>query len=867
MCVKPISLLLILGLYSSLFAQTLIPYLENGKYGFTNVAGEIIIAPKYDNVENFTAHGVALTRINDQIIYINKAGTELLSCYSSLKPKIDYVINSNSGQNSWNYVKDTLDNLCQISYGDKSFQFINIKTSHISSTFIEEKLKVQMSVCPPWYGILFRYGYFIGKTKDNAYVVLNPEGEVVLKPTNKAIIWNEELITYHENDSTILFNPKVKTKIAIPYYSIHDIIDNNYLIVSNAKSIYSHPIGISSYNKGLITTNGEIILDAKYKELYKSIGNRLIANNENAFLMDYNGKIIRTLHNFKNIYKVNDFCLVSELQNGKKVLMDADGNSLTNEIYDAIEYHNVEKYFTWKIGEYSGILDSNLNFVIRFKCDAIYFCSDRNYFYVNTDFRTGIIDANKKVIVPFQYDKCYFTHEKFIQITLGRKVGLANLKGKILFEPIYEEIQIVKKDTRYYFRPKKDNLYACYDENLNLLSGFNSETYDISDSPIGRYYKGNAYHFTDMYGNPLGYSAKNYTSGYVSADSTYIVVTNDDKKINILLNGSSFADKYAVNGEIIKIQIKSGLIALSRNGLQGIVNYHNKLVLPFEKREIKEITEKLIISEERGKYYLYDNSGHQIFKDGFDYVSDYENNGFRAVANKIEGKTYEFITPECLTGKPDTIIKNHMNFGYINRNGEIIVPMKYQSASRYTNNLVVVTKGFNDGEKETFILDTVGNIVLSTTYDDLYPLDQPDDDSLLYLATLGQNRGLINLKGKVILPFEYKRIYGFHKLDILYVEDLSDSCHLINLSNKILYTAKQYQNEIINSNCIELPNKKFLIFPDGKSVIINLDGNVLYSLPEQNVQLTKMDKIDVIEVIGKNYKFYINSHTLKAYKN
>ena len=73
-----------------------------------------------------------------------------------------------------------------------------------------------------------------------------------------------------------------------------------------------------------------------------------------------------------------------------------------------------------------------------------------------------------------------------------------------------------------------------------------------------------------------------------------------------------------------------------------------------------------------------------------------------------------------------------MNFGYINRNGEIIVPMKYQSASRYTNNLVVVTKGFNDGEKETFILDTVGNIVLSTTYDDLYPLDQPDDDSLLY---------------------------------------------------------------------------------------------------------------------------------------
>ena len=133
---------------------------------------------------------------------------------------------------------------------------------------------------------------------------MNTEGEVVLKPTNDAIIWNEELISYHENDSTILFNPIVKTKIAVPYYSIHDIIDNNYLIVSNTKSIYSFPIGNSSYNKGLINTNGELILDAKYKALSKSIGQRLIDNNGNAFLMDYNGKIIRSLQNVKNIYKV-----------------------------------------------------------------------------------------------------------------------------------------------------------------------------------------------------------------------------------------------------------------------------------------------------------------------------------------------------------------------------------------------------------------------------------------------------------------------------------------------------------------------------------------------------------------------------------
>ena len=866
---KAIFIVLILTFCFSLKGQTLIPYLDNGRYGYSDINGEIVITTKYDRVENFNADGFALTNIGDQIIYIDKTGKEFLSLDNSSKSSFYQVLNSNSEETNRKYLKDTVHDLRLIYFNDKRFHFLNIKTYNITNPYYQE-LGFQSSAFPNSYYINFKYGYYVGKINENEYEVLNANGEVILKTTTKAIIWNEELISYNDKNGTVLFNPKKNTKISIPYTIVHEIIEDKYLIVSNGNpgkhyfNSSKYYFNLNSPNKrGLINIEGQLIFDTLYNELYKSIDQRLIAKNFYTHLIDYNGNII-SQSQYTNISLCENNSFISTLINGKKVLTDSNGKLLINDSYDEIKYHNADKYFTWKKGEYSGIIDSNYQHVVNFKCESIYFSKYNDYFHVSKHNKSGIIDIHQKVIMPIEYDRCYLTHDKFIEIILDGKVGLAKLNGKILFQPIYEEIRIEEVKNQIYFRPKKDNLYACYNEKLKQISGFNSRTYYISDNPIDWYNLGDYYHFTDRYGNPLGYSAKNYHSGYVISDSTFIVVINDDEKVVILINGSSFIEQYSEQVQIDKIQIKSGLIAISKNGLQSVVNHLNKVIIPFDNREILEINDYFIVSKEQDKYYIYNNVGHKIHDDGFDYVSDLSVDGLRKVANIIEGETYEFIIDECFYGKADTIVKNHMNYGYINENGEIVVPLEYNDTYRYNESLTCASKGFKNGEKQSFLLDKLGNKVLTTTYDKLHPFIHTKESSF-YVATLKDKSGLIDQKGKVIIPLDYQYIAGFYNLDILRAQDFNDDYHLINMSNKNLYIAKNFENGKISYNCIELPEKRFIVFPEGKSIIIDLDGNVLIEFPEQNVELIKLEKMDLIEVRGDHYKYYINARTLKAY--
>lgn len=106
-------------------------------------------------------------------------------------------------------------------------------------------------------------------------------------------------------------------------------------------------------------------------------------------------------------------------------------------------------------GEYSGIIDSNYQHVVNFKCESIYFSKYNDYFHVSKHNKSGIIDIHQKVIMPIEYDRCYLTHDKFIEIILDGKVGLAKLNGKILFQPIYEEIRIEEVKIKFISDPKR----------------------------------------------------------------------------------------------------------------------------------------------------------------------------------------------------------------------------------------------------------------------------------------------------------------------------------------------------------------------------------------------------------------------------
>ena len=154
---KTILIASILACFCRQKEQILIPYLDNGKYGYSNINGEIVIAPKYDHVEQFNADGIALTKKGDQIIYLDKTGKEFLSLDNSNKASFYLVLNSNSEETNRKYLKDSVHDLRLIYFNHKRYHFLNIKTYKISNRYYEEFI-IQSSAFPNFYYINFKYG-------------------------------------------------------------------------------------------------------------------------------------------------------------------------------------------------------------------------------------------------------------------------------------------------------------------------------------------------------------------------------------------------------------------------------------------------------------------------------------------------------------------------------------------------------------------------------------------------------------------------------------------------------------------------------------------------------------------------------------
>lgn len=58
--------------------QKLIRVKVNGKFGFANARGNIVIPPRYDDVEEFSPFGLTMFRIGNQWGIVNTDGDEIM---------------------------------------------------------------------------------------------------------------------------------------------------------------------------------------------------------------------------------------------------------------------------------------------------------------------------------------------------------------------------------------------------------------------------------------------------------------------------------------------------------------------------------------------------------------------------------------------------------------------------------------------------------------------------------------------------------------------------------------------------------------------------------------------------------------------
>lgn len=886
---------------SKIFCQILVPYYDNGQYGFSDINGEIVIEPQYEDVEFFTCGSLAKVIKKGSLIIINDKGEELAS-YPGVtinSVQILPVIQD----------RDTFEHLKWISIGEDKYQILNITSQTLSATYIIEKPAYFSRLLKPRNMDAFRNGFLIGKTHQNRFEVLNHYGELILSTVTIPRIWDSETISYYSNDSCFVFNPARDTIWYLPYgYGLSSVTVEGELLISNScrqltfdgeNYRYTQPFPQRDRLRyGMLNSEGQMLLDTIFRSIRYHNGRYIYKQDDKVFLSDLNN-ILVDLSAFKSINPLNDSLFLAQRRDGKKKVLDLNGKDVFGgQVFDEFRYSNHKNYFSARSEEMAILFDSVLNKEIEYKAQNI--TRDRYFdgrYRVYFNGKTGIVDRTKELIIPLQYESCDYIKRQFILLTKENKKGLASLEGEMLFNTEFDDIKIEFLDGDTLIRPRKDSLYACYNIRREKLSDFISLASNLPYRPIGSYRKKSRVCFIDSIGNPIAdYPEVDFVSGYTINDSMYVtVVHNKDSIYDVLFKSQTFLSKNKKYDRIEDYDIQSGLLAVSRGDKQAVVDLQGKVILPFSDQKVIEMDDEYFVcSDSNKKYFLFNRKGTKMNDIAYDFVDKYSCHNMRKIGRVVPNQYYKYVTHPCSPGGGDTILKPQMVFSYVNMNGREVIPLEYnniifEDESQY----YFASKGYEDGNRESIVLDRLGNIVLKTNFDQLGSLNYSSTRDY-YIAESNGKKGIIDSLGEITIPIDYKSIDNFCSCEELAFKarDFEEGVHILNLENEIILS--DYE---IGTSCKRVSDNRLVFYTEEESVLVDcetkkylklgskdlvsvfltkpscdtkpivIDRKRFYSVNERDRLNSFGKQTGLIEVGMADYRYYVNFNTLLAYRS
>lgn len=385
--------------------------------------------------------------------------------------------------------------------------------------------------------------------------------------------------------------------------------------------------------------------------------------------------------------------------------------------------------------------------------------------------------------------------------------GLINLDGKMLTEPIYEEVSslknrpgriLVKKDDRYGVLDTNGKVVVpvlyysiigdeyCEEENEYQNTGFIVSNKSNTGILYG-YYNSNGRKILET-----KYESISRILEY-NDNSTYLIVMLNGKK-GVLKNGRKLID---LNYQDVMYSRNSKIFIVNKNGKYGFFAKNGKEILE-PKYEAYEIAGEYISVKENDKNVLYDINGNYIDQKNYKSILEVGNSSY-FIAISEKDNSYSILSKDI------NIENNYKNISYLfdnlftftNQEGKCgiidatkgeVIDAKYDlilkvdginaieareddgTATIYSRDLQeictmsgAIVENINKNfavvynQTERIYIDLYGNTVENTK---VYPNDK------LYAFKKDEKWGFINKEGKAIIEPEYDMVtelneYGF----------------------------------------------------------------------------------------------------------
>ncbi|WP_145953322.1 WG repeat-containing protein [Chryseobacterium indologenes] len=317
--------------------------------------------------------------------------------------------------------------------------------------------------------------------------------------------WSEDCIISSKKNTEAVYD--FNGKEIIPYSEKIRFSGKNRLFVLKDKKWFLYDL------------NGKQLSNREFKEDYSfDEGRALIINEDNEKeIVGSNGQ---TLHKFsKQVVDINayPYLITQNKATGKYGLIDADGNTIADEIYNDI----TPEYFGKK--EYIYLTKKGKTTVFSKKDKKLYAQAFKylnpllnNYFSVYNDKikKSGIIDLEGNIILPLEYDfirSFTISGKDFIYLKKGNEEKFLDKNLKNMVETgvqilgFYPDNLIVGKENRYYRFSVKDQSLS----ELKNISQIKNEDVEYFN-PLNQYSKplvcrntGNLYGILDGKGKEI----------------------------------------------------------------------------------------------------------------------------------------------------------------------------------------------------------------------------------------------------------------------------------------------------------------------------------------------------------------------------
>ncbi len=685
-----------------LFAQQLLPIREKYFWGFIDTTGTVVIPPRYEQVGQFDQYGYTMVRDQQKIGMITKKNKLIVPCeYDNIRSLDATHIGFLEGD-TWGALNLKSKKKTPAAY--KSIRVMYAKDS-IDLYAVRKGL---------------RWG------------VVREEGEEVIAPVYKKVIYQDSVFwVTNENDRVGLFGFKGNSLLP----EIHDS-----LYIENYPHVHC---------------------------IFKSQGGDALFNIENERQTEYNiqeshmvgdgDKLVRVRETFKgwNVLKLDDY------------------SPLFEKYYNSIDEQG--EYFILRKASVFGVADFEGNILVTPKYDQIKVAPYKG-FWVSKKGMLGLVNKQgTELIAPKYLRIASLNKHYFIAMTQSNEIQILSSQGKIVTEKTYKNIVQDENNIKLYH--DKGVLVLELDESGKIVD--RTELEQVATVKL----KGNNF-------NRFSWASANFRTQRSSTTQTVRTNNNQNNLIQKKKLYTHSFEKVYQDGKVgINLKINS---------------VHSKTIISTQFWVIKlndfyygNVARAILVGGRQCLLVRKGNTIRPVYNFNVEYhgkskvspiafIGEFSENGlapinaggrtnvrtvWRPSSQADEDNIWNELVIKKSIGTVDDMTTTYGQqvgggkWGFINREGEMVIPPRYDCVKNFLSDRAIVGKGrlvkTTRGKQKVYswgVISETKDTIIPMIYGKIDPVRLSEDKYLFYVYSFKSLKGIANQYGREISDVSYRKI-------------------------------------------------------------------------------------------------------------